>query len=295
MMNMRKTYTINGRFLSALILGAAALVSGCGKEAAPAPETPDSPQDRVSLTCLIEGRSATKTTYDGLEGTFAWSDADPVAIHFAGRTYVSGTIDPANGEVSFTAPEGRFRDFYAVYPASAAVEDLTNTPPALLVSYPDAYDVTDILAGTRSREESPCPMVAVNDPYSGVLDFYHVGGLLRLTLRSVPAQTQKVRVTVDKDITGTYSVAAHGTTEPTVTTVGSSIGNAVTFTLTANAAGVGTLSEPVVLNLPVPCGTYASLAVELLDSSGAAVASEVCPVPLEIVRHHGRKIKLFNN
>ena len=95
------------------------------------------------------------------------------------------------------------------------------------------------------------PMVAVND--GGDLDFYHVGGVLRLTLVGLKPNTyNKIRVTFDgmTYVTGTYTVSNAGTSSAT-TTVSSGSHNYVEFTKTNTDWDAITT-----LNIPLPSGDY---------------------------------------
>ena len=116
---------------------------------------------------------------------------------------------------------------------------------------------------------SPLPMVASN-PSSGALAFKHVGGVFRITLNSVPANTQKIVVKVDDSayITGTFKVTEPGSASSSISntdnTSGSN-GHSVTFNLSSALASE---TSGIVLNVPVPNGTYTGLRVECQNSSG---------------------------
>ena len=275
-----------------LLLGPAALLlSGCELEQAPEWDEP------APLTAGIEPSAEvtadTKTSYDSEVGKFIWSEGDQIAIHYSNGEYVTGTLEADGTEgykkVSVTAPEGKSRDFYAVYPATAAVAANYGNP-TLQVTFPANYDISAIVNGSGSFEESRCPMVAVNNPAKTELDFYHVGGLLRMKMSLLDQNSAFVRFTFDKDVTGDYAVANPTTATPTVTTQGSAANNVVTITLN-NSQGIGYRSydTPFYVNVPVPCGTYSNIKVEILDASNRVQESATIP-RLRFERHHGRRI-----
>ena len=284
------------------------LAAGCTQEIptaeTPVAETGATAAASATLVARIEGAApVTKTSYDSFEGVFKWNNGDSISIHFSGGSYVRGAIDPATGMVAVDAPSGQERDCYAVYPATAAVAaNYGNT--TLQVNLPASYDISAIVAGTSplgaaAADYSPCPMVAVNNKVQDrdTLNFCHVGGLLRLTIgrESLPASVRAVRLTFDKDVTGDYTVSGPSTDAPSIATAGIDAGNVVTFILAAEGSGVGSLSSDLVLNVPVPCGRYTNLKAELISLSGAVLATDYCIRPLNIARHHGKKVLLFSD
>ena len=257
-------------------------LAGCSKEA----DNPVGLDTEGGLLALIEPDTQTKTNYDSIEGKFVWAEGDQVAIHYNDGSYKTVAVNASTGILN--APNPTLRDYFAVYPASVAdAADYGNS--ALRITLPDSYDISDIVSGGKSADFSPCPMVASNASSTSKLNFYHVGGLLRVTLKDLPALTQKIRVTFDKDVTGSYEVSNPGTTNPTINTRGESANNVVTFTLAADA--IGTYAGEIVLNIPVPCGKYSSIYFEALNTSGATIADKTYNTrPLTFVRHHGKKM-----
>ena len=236
----------------------------------------DFPGGKV-LKAVIEG-GETRTSFDSYEGKFAWTENDKLAVFYSDGTKSEATVE-TNGTVNVPASTAsRYRAYYAVYPSSV-VADITDGSQPLQVTLPTSYDISG-----RSEDYSPLPMVALNDEDSDFLMFYHVGGLLRITLQGVKTGTTSVRVTFDKDVTGTYSVSNPGTDHPTITTAGTATNNVVIFT------GI-TSTERVVLNVPVPCGTYSSVTVETLNTSSEVTASQTYDErDLVFLRHHGKKL-----
>lgn len=253
-----------------LVCGLVALTAGCQQNEL------DFPGGKV-LKAVIEG-GETRTSFDNYEGKFAWTPDDQLAVYYSDGTKSIATV-ATDGTVEVPASTAsRYRSYYAVYPASV-VENITDGSQPLQVTLPTSYDISG-----KSEDYSPLPMVALNDEDSDILMFYHVGGLLRITLKGVKTGTTSVRVTFDKDVTGTYSVSNPGTDHPTITTAGTATNNVVIFT------GI-TSTERVVLNVPVPCGTYSSVTVETLNTSSEVTASQTYDErDLVFLRHHGKKL-----
>ena len=285
-------------------LAGAALLLGCTRTE---PETVGA----ASLTARIaEEVPETRTSYDGYEGKFLWNEGDEIAVHLADGTaagrYETFKVlpnDPAEtASVPISTTSSMTRNAYAVYPASAAVAASYGSP-TLKVTLPAEYDISDIVSGASSiktSDFSPCPMVAINDPTVAPdrLDFYHVGGLLRITLKGVNATTRKVRVTFDEYATGTFTVATPSAI-PSASVEGPKItapdesgrGKVVTFTLAESSLGATLAAGNIVLNVPVPCVTFNSVTVETLNAAGVAEAAKTFDEkPLVFNRHHGKKL-----
>ena len=141
-----------------LFIAALLLLAACGKDLPPEPgagEQPPVAQNFDTLDARIEPAEQisvdTKTSYDSEVGKFIWSEGDQIAIHYSNGEYVTGTLEADGTEgykkVSVTAPEGKTRDYYAVYPATAAVADNYGNP-ALQVTFPASYDISAIVNGS---------------------------------------------------------------------------------------------------------------------------------------------------
>ena len=291
------------RYILAALAGTA-LFLGCSRIEKEAMEP-------ASLTARIaEEVPATRTSYDSFEGKYLWNEGDEIAVHLADGTangrYETFKVlpnDPAEtASVAISTTSTMTRNAYAVYPASAVVAASYGSP-TLKVTLPAEYDISDIVSGTsaiKTSDFSPCPMVAINDPSVAPdrLDFYHVGGLLRITLKGVSPTTRKVRVTFDEYATGTFAVATPSAI-PSASVEGPKItapdaggrGKVVTFTLAETSIGATLAAGNIVLTVPVPCVTFNSVTVETLDAAGESeVTKTFDEKPLVFNRHHGKKL-----
>ena len=270
------------RYLIAAVL-VLPIFAGCQKE-----KNPDVVAD-VRLRACIDGEE-TRVGLDG-QGKFTWNTDDRIALH-AGEAFVRNISieNPATGDLTVSLDEGAERNFYAVYPSDAAVENTT-----LQVTLPAAYDITDILAGgdagdafRRTSDYSPVPMVAENDPDHDILYFRHVGGLLRINCGQLPANVKTAKITFDKAVTGTYPVDVTNSREPKITTGGAAADNVVTFTLSSSGLAAGTA---FVLNVPVPCGTYNNVKIEAFGEGATPLATRTyAGSPLTFARRHGKAL-----
>ena len=166
-----------------IILGALAVsVASCEKEISPIENGPDQgKQIRTEVIGVKTESEATKVTLSGT--TFGWVDGDEIAV-WSGTNAVSGSFqdcEVSGGKISVTLGEGQARYNYAIYPA--AVKDASNYGQGTLtVILPSSYTLAQV-----SGENTPLPMVAVNDKESSNLTFYNVAGLLRVTVKAIPS------------------------------------------------------------------------------------------------------------
>lgn len=242
-------------FLSILTL--LALFAACEPVALTEPET-DGPRT-VTIGTSYE-RTATKAEI-GDDLSFSWTPGDEIAV-WTGRHFV--TSEPYVSDNTFTLHLDGIRSGFGVYPASVADPDNAMVE-SLKVTLPESYDLSG-----KSVTYSPMPMIAVNNEGAD-LDFYHVGGLLRLTLRDVPAETVKIHVDLGHRITGSFAVTNPGhpgerdcvIATDNDATAGKTYVDFTNFTL----SGSSTL-----LNLPVPTGTYTTVHVEAKNAADATLA-----------------------
>lgn len=238
------------------------------------------------------GSASTRVDFDDEAGAFTWTEGDKVAVHCGASangtvdaSYKTPTLrrdatDPSVGRLSLILSEGQQRDAYAVYPAASAVAAQWGSP-SLQLTYPTEYEVDPAGMGN----EAPTPMVAVNDPAATELTFRHVGGLLRLTLNYVAGETKFITVSMGKQITGTFTVEDPSGESPSVT--GGDSADEVTFALTGDLApGFG---NTLVLNVPIPSGTYESLTITALDADRNALHSYYDEKERQFFPGRGRK------
>lgn len=221
------------------------------------------------------GDAATKADIDD-DGAFTWASdgSDCIAVYNSSSTYSLINVTPG-GRFTATRYSGTT---YPVYPYESASSGNN-------ITYPDSYTI----AGSMGYS-SPTPMMA-RDGGSGDLTFYHVGGLLRLTLNNVPAGTKSIEVTLTRDdskySTGTGTVSNPGTSTSSVTIT--SGGNKVTFNL---ATATVMASNGFMLNIPVPPGTYTGIYVACKDTDGNIITIASDATSRTLARAQGSRITL---
>ena len=285
-MRMRKL-TMKARALGACVLSAALLASACVEDLGLSPA--GSGRD---LVLGLEMEPATKVSVDDLSGGLAWTAGDEVAVRILGtlppeNKYKIAAVDAARSTVNVELEGNQDIVLYSVYPASARDDNNfgRNNGTDLQVKYPASYAVPSGLSGEALNKWSPVPMVAANTdggtpptPKS-VLDFYHVGGVLRIKLSNVPAGTTSCTVTLEgmTDITGTFKVEYPGTaTANTDVLVAGTVPGGDNNTVEFTGIPSSTAKTTLWLNVPLPTGDYSSLAsVKVEAKAGGTLLDEM--------------------
>lgn len=270
------------------------LATGCRQEVFVA-------DDGETLTVRIADEAVqTRTSFSNFDGMFKWDENDQIKVHYADGRFETKTInvdgdDPSVGTVLSSTAGSKLRDFFAVFPASSAV-DPGQGDAAPKVTLPSSYDISEIVAGTSTLtlDHVPTPMVAKNIPGED-LQFHHVGGLLRISLKDLKdsdAGMKRVRITFDRGVTGTFPVNVDDPDQPYIDNTALTGGNnIVTFEVASSASGIGAGVTTLLLNIPVPCGTYREITIEALDNGGNVLFTRTHTEPeLVFERAHGKRL-----
>lgn len=260
-----------------ILLTALALLS-CMKEA-------DTGRPEGMLRAVIV-QPETRTSFDGGTGKFRWSEGDRIAIHLSSGSFCEAEVDDRTGFFECPTTASCYRDFFAVYPASVAVEDAYGNPD-LNVVLPAEYDISSNL----NSDYAPLPMIAVNREEESDLYFNHAGGLIRVILSDVPAGASQVRVTFDHNVTGKFGVHWASDRLPFISEGGD--GTVVTFRLSEST--LGAVTDGIRLNIPVPTGHYGLVTVETLGTGGAVLSKVSADLAWDCRRAHGRLFDLETN
>ena len=263
------------RGLLAPVLAMAFGLAGCEPADLGVQLTPDNGTRTVIIGVSAEG-AGTKVSISE-ELVFSWTAGDKIAVwagsEGSGQYYTSEAYTGGNTyQISLSGT----RSNYAVYPASIAVAEAA-TATSLKVTLPAEYDIEG-----NGATFSPLPMLAENTEGAD-LEFKHLGGLLRLTVNSVPTGTTKLVVDLGQRISGSFDVVSDESSGDLVIQAGEG-STPVTFHVTSSGDGL-------VLNLPVPTGTYTTLVVEAQNNTGDVLATMDSPFSWTCARAHGKKVE----
>ncbi len=241
---------------SALLFTAclAVFAASCQKEEF-APQTNEG--GKAGVTAVIE--TATKSAVSDA-GVFTWSTGDEISVQYGdGKFYTFTNNDQPGKSAKFTlegtAPEAEMGTL-AYYPAS---ESHTADAFSLVASYElnlTAPDTNAPMIGTYSE---------------GKFTFKHLGGVMRFTIKDVPAGADKIVVSSEtQDINGLYTVA-----DGKIATLKSNGTKSTSFTFAALSG-----AKDITFYLPLPCISLNGIKIEVMagDEPKASLTSAVVNV-----------------
>ena len=230
-------------------------------------DMPERKSAKGKVTYTLTGEISERTkAFIGDDGKFSWELNDAIAVLDAtyGKlcTFTCASInDQGGGVFTFTGEEGKEYNFTkAWYPVSMV--KLENGEP--VITLPDSWTAEAV------QEARSFPIAAAVN--GDKLSFYHLGGLLKLTLNDVPKNATSLVLSSSKaGISGDFSIQSVGlnagkinVTGENVTVEGSEIpvskaiqeilpGENGSVTVTDfNLAAKGSITAYI----PLPCGSY---------------------------------------
>ena len=232
--------------LFSLVVLAGLLAGSCAVEEVPSAEG--------SIIAVMENDYTRIAVTD--EGSFTWSTGDQVWLHTTSGSVI-GTLSSGAGtssaEFTYGACIGDMTG-KAVYPYnsghSVSGDELSFVLPA-------SYDLGSNLSDTNAA--------MYGEIVGGTIRFNHLAGVMRFVLKNVPAGANRFQITLDKKINGTFT-ADLTADYPVIETSASSSAFENTVTLHFDAlSGTSDIS----LYIPLPVGTYNTLALGLYDDDEA--------------------------
>ena len=222
---MRKTFLI----AAATVLS----VVACQKE------MPVAPEGNYTVRASRESNADTKSTVTD-DGVFAWSAGDAIGL-WNGKKFCKLTTSVGGSSTAdFTGTVEGTAQSYAVFPYSLNANVVESG--AVKVTLPANYE--------WKAGETNSPMLAECGENPTSLEFKHLGGLVKISLKNVPQTAARFVLTADKDISGEYSVATDADGNKIIKSAGAGTSNSVAFTFAA-----GTATE-MAFYVPVPVGEY---------------------------------------
>ena len=252
----------------------------------------DTPEVKM-ITETISGRSGsstiTRATIADADGAFSWTAEDHIAVHVSkdsNHEYVFTSEDGGSGatvdaddssKATFTVAYqmGYTRDAFAIYPSTIVSKNAANygqSGSTLDVTLPSSYTLDQV-----TTEKTPCPMISVNDPESDTWEFFQLCGLLRLTANSIPTDAKRLEINFgEKSVAGNFSIPnPAGDGSSTIAIDNASGSNSSIITITKDGSDTTLGGESLVLNIPLPTGTYTDLMVTAYDALTGGTSTRV--------------------
>ena len=296
-------------FLPALAL----LAASCERPPLPVdPGTDPGTEPVVELLSVsVEGDGETKSTVHPFTGKVSFTEGDQIVVWYKNTSGTGGTwSEPAtiksDQKVAVSKPSSHSADasraMFAVFPAGAQSDfNLTSAVSGAGEYYKITFGGT--LTGgyyeydlvNKAKNYAQTPMIAVNDPTKAGLRFYHMGGLLRFKVYAIPAGTKWIEITsTDGDpIAGEFPILFNDNIFTGALSTGTAALSRTNFAATEAAlynsqyasgiknvvrvkiseSGLAQETDGLIVNLPVPIGTYNTFRIDALNASGASLTT----------------------
>jgi hypothetical protein len=278
-------------YMAALAIMAAA----CTSEDDTFVSSPEKKGDVKMITETVRAfsgdNSTTRVTVDA-GALSTWTTGDLVAVHVDDGKYYTTDALAAGGsddaEFNVTYPDANARDAFAIFPANIVTANAANygqEGATLDVTLPATYTLAE-LSGTTT----PCPAIATNEAGSD-WEFKQLCGLLRLTVSNIPSTAKRLEISFDgKKVCGDFSIASPVTPGTSAIQTSEDADNDK-IVVTNDGTDVALGSTELVLNFPLPTGTYTNISVVAYDaiSGGMPLLMAAVPFPYEANRARGVK------
>lgn len=256
---------------SYFIMMAALLFAGCARELT----SPEQEYVREVILSAEVVDSESKSSIDA-DGSFAWAKGDKISVWAENQTsgaFQTFTLNSGEGTAHATfrglvVGEDMELSTCAVYPAGAHKLDGT----ILSVNLPKVYNLGSVMNNTNA------PMIAILG-LGETISFGHMAGLMTFSFKNVPVGVCSFELTAaDKDITGYFDVDLEGGLAM-IEAAPLTSNNTVTVNFTPLAQ-----SQDIVINVPMPIGTYNGLSYKLIDADGNLVAESASNATNKVAR-----------
>lgn len=251
-----------------------------GNGAVPA-DTPEVKMIKETISARSGSSTITRATIADADGAFSWSAGDHIAVHVSkdsNHEYVFTSEEGGSGanvdavesfKATFTVAYqmGYTRDAFAIFPSTIVSKNATNygqSGSTLDVTLPSSYTLDQV-----ATEKTPCPMISANNHESTTWDFYQLCGLLRLTANSIPTDAKRLEINFGENmyVAGNFSIPSPaGDGSSTIAIENASGSNSSVITITKDGTDTTLGGESLVLNIPLPTGTYTDLMVTAYDA-----------------------------
>lgn len=259
-------------------VAATCLLAACTKN-----EAPVSDVSSIDNVCYIQaqGGESTKAEIDNTSAAFTWSIGDQIAVYTSGGYKKSLSLDAGGSDsatFAFSEDIDADRADFALFPASLVFDGSTvitasasaHSASGLAITLPAEYYLSNI-----QDSSSPVPMIAANAPGSGLV-FKHLGALLRFQLKNLPKQTDVITFDFKgKKVQGVFTLTGVDPGTTSLVTEAASAGNDI---ITVYNDVFTTFQDAIIVNIPVPTGTYTDVAITSWDSDNNVINAITIPL-----------------
>ncbi len=217
------------------------------------------------VVASVEGQTSTRVAVvETTPKSLVWTSGDQISVF--DEAGASGTLelndDYANqavGKFGGDLDEGFGTMVSAAYPSSGT--SLSGT--TLTMAIPSEISLEDAIVIEGSKAfKSPLPMYGKFDDTN--IEFKFLTGMLKLVIGNLPAGTDKIIITADKPISGTFTASLSDETPILASTSDAAADKVVTVTFTPLTA-----SGAKIIYIPLAVQDYGSIKVQYATTDGS--------------------------
>lgn len=259
-------------------VAATCLLAACARKEAPVTDA----SDTVKVYYInAQGGESTKSEIDNSSAAFTWSAGDEIAVYTSAgykKSIELAAGGSASASFAFSEDIDADRADFALFPASLVFDGTAVRPTSasshsasgLTVTLPDVYSLSDI-----QDSKSPVPMIAANAPGGG-LAFKQLGALLRIQVKNLPKQTDYITFDFNgKKVRGAFTLTG---VDPGTTALETAAASSNNDIITVYNDVFTTFQDAIVVNLPVPTGTYTDVTITSWDSDDNKISAITTPI-----------------
>ena len=260
-------------------------LTACAKETVQPVQEDQPAVQQDDITYIFANGSelaATKASIDD-EAAFTWNTNDQIAVYSGSKYYKSKSLaadynntPEATFEFSGNINAGR-KDF-AIFPSSLVFNGSTvyensaaeHDAECLTLNLPGEYNLSQV-----AFNKTPVPMISANAPDGG-LAFKNLCALLRFKLVNVPKQTSYITFCFHgKKVYGCFSLTDVVPGESAIEAEDTEDEDVIRVN---NNNYFSTFQKGLVINLPVPVGTYTDVTITTYDSDNHKINAFTTPI-----------------
>ena len=260
-------------------------LTACAKETVQPVQEDQPAVQQDDITYIFANGSelaATKASIDD-DAAFTWSSNDRIAVYSGSKYYQSKSLAADYNN----APEATFefsgdinpgRKDFAIFPSSLVFYGSTvyensaaeHDAECLTLNLPGEYNLSQV-----AYARVPAPMIATNAPDGG-LAFKNLCALLRFKLVNVPKQTSYITFRFPgKKVYGGFSLTEVVPGESAIETEDTEDEDVIRVN---NNNYFSTFHKGLIVNLPVPVGTYTDVIITTYDSDNHKINALTTPI-----------------
>ena len=221
------------------------------------------------VVASVESQASTRVAIvDAATKSLVWTSGDQISVFDANGSSSTLTLKEDCANQSTGTFGGELNEgFETMVSAAYPTENTSLSGTTLTMSIPSVISLKDaITVGNNKAYKFPLPMFGMFSDNN--VEFKFLTGMLKLSLSNLPAKTEKVIITADQPISGTFTASTSADIPILASTSSESANKKITISFDA-------LAEPgaKVIYIPLAAQEYGSINVQLAGKYDGSIES----------------------